>query len=447
MKPDRRLAVAALTAAGLLWGTTVPLSKLALDWLPAVWLTFGRFGVAAAVLLVAARSRVRQACTPAVLAWGAAGYGGSVALQNAGIMRTSVSHAALLVGATPVLVAVIAALWQHSVARPLAWGGFAVSLAGVGLVAGGRGGTATFGGDGLVLASLLLSAAFTVAQTRLLQDRDPVAVTAVQFLAAALVALPAAVATEGLPPPPGGSGALLAVAGLAIGGTLAPFTLFAYGQARVPAEVAGAFVNLEPLIGAAAGVVIFGDPAGPRQIAGGAAIIAGVALSCLLLLGKLQTPADHLGRVQADDGPGWLARRTVRVRQRLGPSADHDASRAPGRQDIIDRECDIRIALHVAELAGPGEVPAADIDRVQVRVVAPAQRDNVRQAGRIDGGEPAELAFGQVRQFRVGEYAHLAPACVGYRGSSESAVRSGLRRTACRTVPPPRRRPAHRSHE
>src|SRR2546422_667397 len=31
MNTDRRRAVAALTAAGLLWGTTVPLSKLALD--------------------------------------------------------------------------------------------------------------------------------------------------------------------------------------------------------------------------------------------------------------------------------------------------------------------------------------------------------------------------------------------------------------------------------
>jgi drug/metabolite transporter (DMT)-like permease len=59
----------------------------------------------------------------------------------------------------PVLVAIIAALWQHTVARPVAWAGFAMSLVGVGLVAGGGGGGATLSGDGLVLASLLLSAA------------------------------------------------------------------------------------------------------------------------------------------------------------------------------------------------------------------------------------------------------------------------------------------------
>ena len=83
---------------------------------------------------------------------------------------------------------------------------------------------------------------------------------------------------------PHGTGAVLATVALATGGTLLPFTLFTYGQSRVSAEIAGAFVNLEPLVGAMAGVALFGDPAGPLQAAGGAAIIAGIALSSLPLL-------------------------------------------------------------------------------------------------------------------------------------------------------------------
>jgi drug/metabolite transporter (DMT)-like permease len=286
MNADRRRAVAALATAGLLWGTTVPLSKLALGWLPPGWLTFVRFGLAAVILLpVASRPGVRAACTPSVLASGAAGYGGSVVVQNAGITRTSVTHAALLIGAAPVLVAIIAAFWHHTVARPVAWAGFAVSLAGVGLVTGGGGGGATAGGDGLVLASLLLSATFTVAQARLLRGRDPVAVTAVQFLGAALAVLPFSVVAEGMPAAPGGPGTVLATVGLAAGGTLLPFTLFAYGQSRVSAEVAGAFLNLEPFVGAVAGAVFFADPVGLQQVTGGAAILAGIALSSLPLLG------------------------------------------------------------------------------------------------------------------------------------------------------------------
>jgi drug/metabolite transporter (DMT)-like permease len=302
MNTNRRHAVAALIAAGLLWGTTVPLSKLALEWLSPGWLTAMRFGLAAAVLLAVARRRghgqgqqsaqgsaqrsaLRQAFTPAVLAAGALGYGGSVMVQNIGIGRTSVTHAALLIGAVPVLVAIIAAVWYRAVARPVAWFGFAVSLGGVGLVTtGGGGGGATMAGDGLVLVSLLLSATVTVAQGRLLAGRDPVAVTAVQFLGAALGALPVAALTEGLSAAPAGAGPVLVVIALAAGGTLLPFTLFAFGQSKVSAEVAGAFLNLEPLVGAIAGAVAFGDPVGVPQAAGGVAIVAGIGLSSLPLI-------------------------------------------------------------------------------------------------------------------------------------------------------------------
>src|SRR4029077_4333643 len=160
MNTNRRHAVAALIAAGLLWGTTVPLSKLALEWLPPGWVTLVRFIVAGPLLLAAAGAGVRAAFRPAVLVSGAIGYGGTVLLQNAGITLTSVSHAALLIRTTPVLVADIAAGWPRSIAKPVAWAGFAVSLAGVGLIAGGGGGGASLGGDGLVLASLVLSAGF-----------------------------------------------------------------------------------------------------------------------------------------------------------------------------------------------------------------------------------------------------------------------------------------------
>ena len=320
MNTNRRHAVAALIAAGLLWGTTVPLSKLALEWLLPGWLTVARFGLAAAVLLAAVRltsgrrgqrAALRDAFTPAVLVSGALGYGGSVIVQNAGIIRTSVTHAALLIGAVPVLVAVIAAVWHRTVARPVAWFGFAVSLGGVGLItAGGGGGGATLAGDGLVLASLLLSATVTVAQGRLLTGRDPVAVIAVLFLGATLGALPIAVLTEGAPKVPGSPGPVLAVVALAAAGTLLPFTLFAFGQSRVSAEVAGAFLNLEPLVGAMAGAMVFGDPVGLAQVAGGAAILAGIGLSSLpLLAGRASRRVAVVSGAGAGAGAGALCRR------------------------------------------------------------------------------------------------------------------------------------------
>jgi drug/metabolite transporter (DMT)-like permease len=279
MTSNRRLIFLARIAAGVLWGTTVPLSKVALGWMPPAWLAFARFALAAAILMVASRSRLRAACSPAILISGGLGYGGSVLLQNLGLERTSVTHAALLIGATPVLVAIMAAALRHSVARPLAWAGFGLSLAGVGFIASGQGSAATLGGDGLVLGAQLVSASFTVSQARLLRGRDPLAVTGLQLLSAAVLVLPIALTTEHHLAGPVSPAALLATIGLVLAGTVGPTALFAFGQSKVAADVAGAFLNIEPLVGAILGMALFADPLGPVQVAGGLAIMAGIGLS------------------------------------------------------------------------------------------------------------------------------------------------------------------------
>jgi O-acetylserine/cysteine efflux transporter len=278
----RTWAIVALATAGVLWGLTVPLSKLGLEWLGASWLTVARFAVAAPVLALLARRHLRAALTPAVAAAGALGYGAVILLQNAGIERTSVGHAALVVGAVPVLVTVLAAAHRRSVPGAAAWAGPLVALAGVGLVAGGGGSGASLAGDLLVLGSVAGAAGLIVVQPRLLAGRDPGAVTAVQLGVAALAALPVAVVVEGAPPAPAAPAPVAAVLGLALAGTLAGFWLFAWAQVRVPTQLASAFVNLEPLVGALSGVVAFHEAVGPAQALGGLAILAGIALSALL---------------------------------------------------------------------------------------------------------------------------------------------------------------------
>src|SRR5919202_751065 len=109
MATKTRNAYIALTAAGLLWGLTVPLSKAVLGWLDGGWLTVARFALAAPLLALVAHRHLRGAWSRGVLFSGAVGYGLVIVLQNAGIERTSVSHAALIVGAVPALVALITA--------------------------------------------------------------------------------------------------------------------------------------------------------------------------------------------------------------------------------------------------------------------------------------------------------------------------------------------------
>jgi drug/metabolite transporter (DMT)-like permease len=274
----RHTALVALVAAGLLWGLTVPLSKLVLDWLDGGTLTVVRFALAAPLLAFASRKHLKAAFTPRILAAGAIGYGLVIVLQNMGIERTSVSHAALIVGATPALVALVSVATGRGKCGPLAWAGFALALAGVGIVAGGGGGAASLGGDAIVLLSVSISATFVVIQPSLLAGRNPFAVTAVQMIGGGLAALPNALA-EGLPHAPASATPVLALALLAFAGTVGPFALFAYGQSRVAPELAGTFLNLEPLVGTAAGALAVGDPFGPMQLLGGAVILLGIALS------------------------------------------------------------------------------------------------------------------------------------------------------------------------
>src|SRR6185503_14625471 len=163
------------------------------------WLAAARFGLAAPALAWVGRRGLRAACSAPVAAWGGVGYGGMVP--------------ALLVGAVPALVAILAALAGRGTSGPAAWLGFGVALAGVGLVAGSGGGASSTLGDGLMLLSALCQAAFVVAQADLLDGRDPIAVTAVQLVAAAAVAVPIALAS-GLPAGGASGTEIAAVAGL-----------------------------------------------------------------------------------------------------------------------------------------------------------------------------------------------------------------------------------------
>ena len=280
MSVDRRNALAALAAAGAIWGLTVPMSKVALGWLDPLWLAVARFGMAAPVLALFARGHLRGALARGPILWGVVFYGGVVGLQNIGVHMTSVSHGALILGAVPAFVAVVALASGRGSAGPLAWTGFAIAVGGVVLVAGAGGASSPLG-DGLVLLSGAISALYVVAQPSVLNGRDPAAVTAVQMAAGAIVVLPFALLFEGVPsatvaPTMEQLTAFTALAGL---GSVVPFVLYAYGQKRVAPEVAGAFVNLEPLVGAMIGAFAFGDPFGPTQLLGATAIVGGILLS------------------------------------------------------------------------------------------------------------------------------------------------------------------------
>jgi O-acetylserine/cysteine efflux transporter len=267
----------ALALAGSTWGLTLPLAAIAIRTVSPGWLASMRFGIAALLLVVmAGRGSIRAALSTRIVAWGVFGYAGVILLQGEAIERTSVSHAAVLGGVVPALVVVIAMVRggrRPSLGAAL---GLLGAVGGVAMFAGGGGGHASLEGDGLVLIASVCSAIYIVAQPPLLEGRSPIAVTAVQMGAASLATLPFALLGE--PTPHVHEQALLALLGLVVIGSLLPFTLYAWGQTRVPGEVAGAFLNLEALVGGIVGVLAFHDPWGPRQTLGMTLMLGGIAL-------------------------------------------------------------------------------------------------------------------------------------------------------------------------
>jgi O-acetylserine/cysteine efflux transporter len=273
---ERPRALIALMLAGSTWGLTLPLSAVALRSVAPAALVSIRFGCAASILaVIARRGSLRAALTWRIAWWGVLGYGAVVLTQCEGVERTSLSHAAVLGGIVPVLVVLIAI--ARGCRRPSALGtlGLLGAVGGAGLFTSG-GGHASLAGDALVLLAGVCFSFYIVAQPALLAGRDAVAVTAVQMGAASIVLAPIALFAE---PAPHISGSIaLALLGLVVVGSLLPFALYAWGQTRVPHELAGAFLNVEALVGGLIGVVAFHNQMGLAQVLAVALIAAGLLL-------------------------------------------------------------------------------------------------------------------------------------------------------------------------
>ena len=115
---------------------------------------------------------------------GAVGYGVVIVLQNAGIERTSVSHAALIVGAVPALVALIAVATGRGEHRPGRVGRLrARARRRRDRRRRRRGRRDRSAATRSSCCRSRSRATFVVVQPSLLAGRDPIAVTAVQMIA------------------------------------------------------------------------------------------------------------------------------------------------------------------------------------------------------------------------------------------------------------------------
>lgn len=289
MPADRRRAAGytALAAAGSIWGTGFVFGEWALAELSVAHMVLLRFvfasiGLAGALAYTSRKTPVRVAAAdwPTILVAALIGVPVQYLMQFGGLARTTVSHASLMVGVLPVLLGVAAAIFTHERLDRIGWIGLVASTVGAALVAfGGTGGDApgraTLAGDALVVASLLGGVAWILMSQRLMaRGYSSVATSAIVIIVGTVMLAVWVLPRDGMPPLQAlSTRAWLSLGAMGFLATAVATLLWNWGLARVPASQAGVFINLEPVVGAILGVLLFRDVFGLASIAGGVLIV------------------------------------------------------------------------------------------------------------------------------------------------------------------------------
>ena len=272
----------ACALAGTLWGTGFYWGKIALSQLSVGHMVLYRFFFASLGLLpVLRRPGLNRREWLLLLTASFLGIPVQYLLQFYALSLTTVSHAALMVGTMPVILAIGASIFTHERLGRLGWLALAGSTCGVMLITlsstrlqSAQGGP-SLEGDLLVVVSLMLALGWILLNRHLMQGHSPLVVTAYGVLSGTVMLVVWVLATSG-PPPVHGLSPRVWFASAASGFlcTASTMLLWNWGIHRVPASRAGVFLNIEPAMGSILGVALLGDRLGPGAWAGGAMIIA-----------------------------------------------------------------------------------------------------------------------------------------------------------------------------
>jgi drug/metabolite transporter (DMT)-like permease len=200
-------------------------------------------------------------------------------LENLGVQRTTAGDAALLMAAIPVICLAVEAIWFR---QAISWRrsmGIGVSILGVFLVIGQAPGLGwdRWVGDSLVVAAAFCWAIYSLLGRRLNQY-PKLTVVAHQSLYGSLMLFPLALLEfsqwRGLSMEAG-----VSVMYLGLMCSAMTYLLYNYALKALAASQVSTFLNLVPIIGVIAAMVLLGEQMQVAQILGGGVILAGVVLS------------------------------------------------------------------------------------------------------------------------------------------------------------------------
>lgn len=285
MHDNRKAAIYAL-AACLIWGTVYVSIKVGLDHgLRPLTFAGVRFLASGLIFLAVAAARGRHGLSwrdlPVIALLGLFQTGVQNALFFYGVKLTGAGVSAIFINIQPFFVILLAPLFfRGSGITPMRLAGTAAGFGGV--LAASLGGAGLSGEYGIGVLALTLSA-FTwagssIAAKRIMEGRDPMAVTAVQMTAGALPLLAAGMAVEG--PPFAGADAtgLLMLGYLVAFATSIPFYLWYRALHAGEVGRVSVFSFVLPVLGVLSGGLLLGEPLSPDILLGMAMVAAGIVM-------------------------------------------------------------------------------------------------------------------------------------------------------------------------
>ncbi|MDP1858708.1 MAG: DMT family transporter, partial [Gemmatimonadaceae bacterium] len=260
-----------------------------------------RFAIAAAALgaLLGLRGVPRPARTVALrlLALGAIGYAGQSTLFYLSLQRGTAATSILLFYAYPSLVCLIGwlALRERRPCRRTC-AALALSAGGTALVTTAAGPVAIDPlGVAFALGSAVVFALYVLAGQRLATGCDAMLTAACVAIGAAVASAGQGVVTRSLDVPEPGQWTLLVAYGLL---TAAAFTLMFAALARLGARTTSVVMTLEAVFAVALATLLLGEPFGPGQAIGGAAVLAATAV-----VARIRAPHDPAGPPDSSPRP------------------------------------------------------------------------------------------------------------------------------------------------
>ncbi len=278
------LARGLLLFAVTIWGWTFVATKICLQYLSPVEVMGLRLFIALPILFAILLARgiridVRRNLGPLTLASTIIGL--HFIIQITGLKYTSATNTGWIIAVTPLVMALLAAVFlKESLHRTLV-AGIGIATAGIVLLVsrGSVGGLGWLGsiGDWLVLLSAHTWALYTIATRNLIRTENAIAVVFAVMLPPAIVALAFMMATSDwgrlarLP-----SEAWLALLFLGIFGMALAQWFWQVGVSRLGAARAGVFLYVEPLAATALAVPYLGESFGVYSLIGGSLVLLGV---------------------------------------------------------------------------------------------------------------------------------------------------------------------------